>query len=318
MTPLRRQSRRLLFGALRAVAVPVALTTALAQVADVRVVSEMAPPGGLAVVQIELTEPEPIISGRFSFSFPSGPLRQIRGVGLFSDQFDVIGAVRVRGSQVDVSFASFSARMGLSEQLPIFVVAMDVDPGAMPGESSQLILDPNQLQLINPAGQPYPIEIKPGEFTVGGLSLNSVTPSRGTVQIGTTLIFRGVGFDPDAEVDIEGVSLNNMQVVSAAEIRAVAGQTFRIEGRRIRVRNKDADEREFFFVFTPATKIPTTQHPFLVDMVPILDDTTLTNGVLRSVNSGPNAVAGLAFENRGSQPADVTVEIFGAGQVFLG
>ena len=294
------------------------LQRAAAQVADVRVVNESAPAGGLAVVQIELTDPEPIIAGRFAFTFPSGPLREIRGVGLFSEQFDVIGAARIRPGRADVSFASFSARMGLSEELPIFVVAMDVDSNAVTGATSQLVLDPNQLQLVNPSGQPYQIDLKPGGFTVGGLSLNSVTPSQGVVPAGTTLVFRGVGFDPDADLDIEGVALNNVEVISAAEIRAVAGQTFRIEGRRIRIRNKDADEEEFFFVFTPTTKIETTTDPLLNEIVPIFDDTTLTTGVLRNVDSGAGAIAGVAFQNAGSQQAEVTVQVFDGSELFLG
>ncbi|MDA1313094.1 MAG: IPT/TIG domain-containing protein, partial [Acidobacteria bacterium] len=299
-----------LFGAVR---------TLTAQVADVRVVSESAPPGGLAVVQIELTDPEPIFSGRFTFKFPSnGPLREIRGIGLFSDLFDVIAAVRLRLSRVDVSFASFSSSMGVSEQLPIFVVAADVDAGAFTGDSVALDLDLNQLKLNGPNGQPYAVKLKPGTFTVGGLSLNSVTPSRGIVPAGTTLVFRGVGFDLDADLSIAGVSLNNTQIVNSTEIRAVAGQTFRIEGRRIRIRNKDADEEEFFFVFTPADLISTTTHPLLSEIIPIFGDTTLTTGVLRNVHSGAGSVTGVAFQNSGTQDAQVTVEVFDENEFFLG
>ena len=65
---------------------------------DIRIVNEVAPAGGLAVVLVELTEPKPISGGRLRLDFGESLLGPVTGVVLF-------GSVEFRNGLV--SFCGF-------------------------------------------------------------------------------------------------------------------------------------------------------------------------------------------------------------------
>jgi uncharacterized protein (TIGR03437 family) len=299
-------------------AAPLLLPFLLHSQQELRIQSDRAPAGGRALIRIGLTEPDPILTGKFAFSYSGGPLQQIRGLGLFSDQYDVVGAARISGSTISVRFASFQARAGATNELPVAVIAVDVDPAARAGQAAQLTINPTTTQLVAPNGQPYVTAIKPADFAVGGLSVTSSEPSSGLIALGQTITLRGVGFDADVEVAIENVAVTSVQLVSPTEIRLVAGQPFRIEGKRIRVRNKRTNDQQFFYAFTPATPIPTTQNAYLATLVPVFNSTLLSRGLLRSVTSGGANLTALALSNPGPTPSQINVEVRNAALTVVG
>lgn len=220
---------------------------------DLRVVDETAPPGGLAVVLIELTEPKPISRGRIRLSTVSSPLGDIVGAAILDTAGGTSSNVISLGGEVVMEFSSPAATLGVDPQLPFMVVAIEVRPTAQPGQSVPLQLDLSQSEFFDPQDQPYPEQTKPGTFTVGGLCVTNVTPLTGFVQAGAAIQIAGVGFDPEVDVNIQGAQLGAVQVLSPNEIRATLDSPFEIRGStRFRLRNPD-DSEDFFY---PAVLIP--------------------------------------------------------------
>ncbi len=73
--------------------------------------------------------------------------------------------------------------------------------------------------------------------------------------------------------------LASVRVVSGGEVVVVAGETFRIENRRIRLRNPDKAV-DFFYTFTSAKLAPASANPLLQTAIPIHSQTTLVQGTL--------------------------------------
>ncbi len=278
------------------------------QEASVRVAEETAPPGGVAVIQIELTEPVPILTGDVTVGKGGSVLGRLCGLGLFSSALDVVGVGTRQGDQTRIRFLGFSGQVGLSEDLPVMVVAFDIEPGAAIGARGSLDIIESTLRLEAPGGAIYRNDIKPGTVTVGGVSITAVSPSNGIVPAGAQIQFHGVGFQPDADVDVDGVDLNNVQVLNSAEIVATAAQTFRIENRRIRLRNRANETEDFFYTFTSAKLAPASANALLRDAIPVHSATTLQQGTLAA---SPDLV-GLSVRNLNATPANVRVRAFDA------
>ena len=280
------------------------------QEASVRVAEEVAPPGGLALVQIELTEPLPILIGDITVGKKGNVLGRICGFGLFSSSLDVIGVATQQGEQYRVRFRGFSGQIGNTEDLPVMTVAVEVDPGAPIGATGSIEIVESTLRLESPNGTVYLNDIKPGTVTVGGISITSISPASGIVPAGTRITFNGVGFNPESRIDIEDVALTNVQYVSPTQMVATAGQTFRIENSRIRLRN-DSDVQDFFYAFTPTCLAPVTSNPVLRNAAPIFSPQTAVQSRL-SVSSN---TVGLALHNPASLAATVKVSAYTDGDV---
>jgi len=290
--------------------------------ASVRVAEEMAPAGGLAVIQIELTEPAPILDGRVTFRTSGTVLGNLCGIGLFSPSLDVVGAVTRRDDRTtEVRFVGFNGEVGTVDDLPVMVAALEVPTSALPGQQGELRILESELQLNAPNGITYRNDLKSGMFTVGGISITKVEPSKGIVEAGERITFRGVGFDSESKLDVDGVTLVSVQVVSPVEIRATAGETFRIDNRRIRLTNGEGT-RDFFYSFTSTKLESQSASPLLRPVTPIFSGQELTEGVLPVLSigtvGGVNAVTGVSLQNPGSGPISVTIDAFDPAGRLLG
>jgi len=291
--------------------------------ASMRAAEEIAPAGGLAVIQIELTEPVPILTGDVTVGKRGAVLGDLCGLGLLSSALDVVGVGTRQGDQTRVRFLGFSGQVGLSEDLPVMVVAFDVSPTAGLGAQGSLEIIESSLRLEAPGGAVYLNDVKQGTVTVGGASITQVTPSNGIVPAGAQIRFRGVGFGPDSRIDVDGVELTSVRVVNSGEIVAVAGQSFRIDNRRIRLRTNDAEFEDFFYTFTPAKLAPASANPLLRSAIPIHSPATRTVGTIaatddlvglsvRNLNGASTTVQVRAFDQAGRQLADASTSL-GAG-----
>ncbi|MEX2303308.1 MAG: hypothetical protein WD733_20375 [Bryobacterales bacterium] len=280
--------------------------------ASVRVAEELAPPGGLALIQIELTEPVPILTGDVTVARNGNVLGDMCGIGLFSSTLDVIGAGTRQGAQTRVRFVGFSGQVGVTPDLPMMAFAFEVSPQAGLGAQGSLDIIESSLRLEAPGGTIYRNDLKAGTVTVGGISITEVIPSNGIIPAGSRITFRGVGFQPDSRIDIEGADLNSFQVASATEIFAIAGQTFRIENRRIRLRNDDGAQ-DIFYTFTTAKLEPATTNPVLRTAIPILSPNAVSQALL---TASPDLL-GLTVRNPNATAASVRVRAFSAGGTVL-
>ena len=293
-----------------------------------RAAEEVAPAGGLAVIQIELTEPVPILTGDVTVGKRGAVLGDLCGLGLFSSALDVVGVGTRRGDETRIRFLGFSGQVGLSEELPVMVVAFDVSPTASPGTQGRLEIIESTLRLQAPNGTVYRNDVKQGTITVGGASITDVTPSSGVVPAGAEIRFRGVGFTADSRIDIENVQLASVRIVNAGEIVVTAGQSFRIDNRRIRLRTNDGDFEDFFYTFTPAKLAPESSNPLLRSAIPIHLPVGRMQGTItaspdliglsvRNLNAVEAAVRVRAFDGAGRQLADATTPLASGRQSTL-
>lgn len=267
---MKQQVRSALAGSSCRVVLTVSLLLAVASIPtrdliaanlEIRVADETAPPGGIALIRIELTEPKPVSGGqmRFFYAIPgfqapaahreaAGPLGPVLAGGLLSRTGDVSGHVSLGTDDVTFQFNSPRSSFGTEDDLPIMVVAIPVTPGAVPGTSVSLQLDLGASRFLDPDGVPYTVDVKPGRFTVGGVSINKIAVPDWTVPAGSNLVLNGTGFQPGVRADIEGADLSATRFVSPQRVEATARLDFNLDGARVRVRNPDNSEDVFYAI----------------------------------------------------------------------
>ncbi len=242
-----------------------------------RVVNETAPPGGLAVIFVELTEPKPLSSGRVRFAYSgNGPLLQVVAVTLLDGTGQVQANLISTNQGAVVEFTSSMATFGTNPDLPIMAVAVSVSNSAPAGQSIPINLDLSDSFFLDPNGQVYPEEVQQGVFTVGGVSITGMTPAQGIVPAGGAIRFRGVGFQNGLDVRVDGASVSGASLVDPDTVEVTVGASFQIRPvTRIRLRNPD-DSADLFYpavVSSPGggNRAPTA----LDDPVSTLEDTSI-------------------------------------------
>lgn len=231
---------------------------------DLRIVDETAPAGGLAVVLIELTEPQPISGGQIRLFFQGTPLSASPTQAVILSSSEVSVEKSISTNEVDLSFTSPDATFGTDSDLPILVIAIPVAEDAVPGQEAEIMIDLANSIFENPDGVPYAEEFKGGVFTVGGFSITDMAPASGTLATGDEIVFKGVGFEPNMDVNIEGADIDGVEFVSQETIVVTLGSTFEIKPTtRVRFRN-DNDFEEFVYpaIFSEAKP---NQKPLAVD-----------------------------------------------------
>ena len=225
---------------------------------SLRVVNEIAPPGGLALVRVELTEPKPISGGKIRLSVAAsqapavaaaataGPLGAILAAGMMSRSGDVRGLPSITANAVTIDFTSPGSTLGLDLDLPLMVVAIAVSPDAVPGSTVPLTLDLSASSFLDSTGQPYVPEAKQGSFTVGGVSVTKLIASSQPLAPGSTITLQGVGFQPGMTVALENASSSSMEFVSSRQINLTLGSAFNLDASSIRLRNPDGSDDVFY------------------------------------------------------------------------
>jgi hypothetical protein len=211
-----------------------------------------------------MTEPKPVSSGQFGFDFGEGeeeegafesraisepgggPLGQISAVGFLSSTGDVSGNASLTPDGVALQFSSIGATFGTENDLPIIVIAIPVLSGATPGSSVALNIDLATASFFDANGNSYVVDVKPGRFTVGGVSINRVSAPGETVPAGATLNFFGVGLQDGARIHFENAELAYTRFVNSKRIEVITETALRFATTRIRLRNPDDSEDVFY------------------------------------------------------------------------
>jgi hypothetical protein len=285
---------------------------AYAQVpATVRISNETVPAGGMAQVKVLLTSPQPITGGGVKFD---GALSLADGISLFSGTGDVFGVALQDGSQIDVRFTSPRGTFGTELDYPIMTFTFGVDPAAAPGQSTPTNIGSSSLwqTLI---GAQAPVELKPGSVTVGGsISVTDVIPGGGTLPPGGTFTILGTGFKPGTSVNIKPMILSSSTYISPNEIQVTVVDGGMLDGTQIRLRNPDKSQVTYYS-YMRGVKAGLSADPLLARAVPIFSLKTSVNAVLPAMPlpqfNSPYTV-GVAVQNPGTGPADITLELFSA------
>ena len=282
---------------------------------SLKILDASAPPGGTIQLSVTVTEPKPIITARAAVSSAPALLRPAVGLALYSSSGDVAGAAVVRGNQLSVRGTSPSGGLGMAT-VPLLMATIGVRPDAPVGAQGILALDPSSSLWIDPNGQPYPQQVKPGTFRVGGtVSISDVFPGTGMLPAGSTVVVRGIGFQPGAQIDIDSVHVASTVIVNSTEADLTIADAADLYGRRVRVRNPDQSQA-MYYAYLRAASLGQSTRSLLAATMPIFTPQTLS-GAYFTNTAAPGQFLALALQNPGAAPADVTVELRSSSQGLI-
>jgi hypothetical protein len=279
----------------------------VAPLLGLKILNEKVPPGGMLQLKLSVTEPAPILRGNQRMKFASAFLGPARGIHLFSPAGDVSGVAVLGTGDAQVYFSSPLTSFGTSLDYPVLTIAMPVLATATPGKKVTLALDGVNSSWLDPASNPYPVELKSGVLTVGGtLSISDVAPGAGIVPAGTPIVINGVGFPADAIVRVDHAVVSSFQFVSPTQIRITLNSATDMESRRIRIKNPSTNETVTYYSYQRTTAVGVSTHALVASSYPLFSRATWTLAYFKPVASG-TAFSGLALQN--TTTASVTVKL---------
>jgi len=278
---------------------------------SLKVLNASAPAGGTIQLTVALTEPKPIVTGSAVLSLDTATLGSVMGVALYGPagaSSDAAGAAVASGNALTIRITSPSAAFGMDAAVPILAVTMGVRPDAAVGAQAKLLLDPASSFWLDPAGVLYAQEVKSGTFEVAGtVSIGDVFPGTGLLPAGSTVEVRGMGFEPGAIVEIDGVSVASAAFVSDREVAVTIADAADLYGRRVTLKNPDLS-RASYLAYLRAAWLGRSAFPLLAATDPIFSPQALT-GAFFTRPAAPGQFLGLALQNASADSADVTVEL---------
>lgn len=226
---------------------------AFAQIAEIRVSNETAPPSGWAVISLKQgTEPRPVGSGQGGLTtdaqgataglmtapgdlFLYPPLLLVENTtGDLSYRIDEAGPNGIR-----FSFESTIADVGVEYERPFAYLALRVSPSAPVGAQAVLSLAGASTAFFDEAGQPLDLILRDGLFKVGGLSITCMSPLTGMVMEGDLVTIFGVGFEAgNVDVEFGGMKARRPVTSEANKIVVRAPMDFLADTVEVKVRNR--------------------------------------------------------------------------------
>lgn len=282
------------------------------------VANSVTPPGGMFQYQLMLTEPKPIGNSSSRPTLPSGTAT---GIALNDPIGQTAGVAVISDAGIQITTTSPRATFGTDPDLdyPILAIAMPISADAVVGSQFPLSIDLANSVWFDPFGQPYPQEIKPGMLTIGGtINISNVVPGGGFQPAGSTISIFGMGFTSDVRVAMEGVSLSttDYQVVSANQIDVILPDGLRMDGVRVRVKNKSGETAQYFS-YLRTQPLGQSGNALVNQCYPLFARATYTSASLAWARDATTFTA-LAAQNPGTSSADLTVEMRSATNQVLG
>jgi hypothetical protein len=278
--------------------------------------NEMAPPDGVVQMKLMVTAPTPISSGGPRFALHA-TFDAIRGIEVFNPAGDVNGAAVINGSQVNVFYTTSSGPQGTD--YPIMTVALHVRPDAVPGSQTQFNLDPSSTWMLGLLGPATLKPMQPASVTVGGtISITNVVPGGGVLPAGVVVSIQGMGFQANTQIQLNAIKASSIAVISSNEIQFTLAETTNLTGQKIQVFNPDGS-RDTYFSYLRGIPLLQSGRPLLQNTVPIFSSLTHSRAVFAPMGTLlTNQFSGVAVQNPGTLPADVTVSLYSAQNVPLG
>jgi hypothetical protein len=279
--------------------------------------NEIVPPGGMAQMKFMVTEPTPISTGGPRIAFDPLMFTSVEGIELFCPTGDLNGVAVVSGSQVRIQYTTTAGAQGTD--YPIMTMALRVRSDAVPGTQTSFQLDPSSTWMLGALGSSTMKPTPPATVTVGGsISIKNVVPGGGILPAGTVVSIRGIGFQPKTQVQLNAIKFSSIQLVGPEEIQFTLAESTNMTGQKIQVVNPDGS-RDTYFSYLRGVPLSRSNYPPLANVVPIFSSVTHTGAVFSSMGFDVNTqFTGLAVQNPGLTPADVTVALYSPANVLLG
>lgn len=265
------------------------------QTLSLKIPNETAPPGGVAQMKFLVTEPTPISSGRpHSFVDPS-MFDAVWGIQLFNAAGDMNGVAIVNIPDIWVSFESTASLQGTD--YPVMTMALHVNNSAAVNSQTQFSVDPASSWTIGA----FPAIVKPiapATVTVAGsISITNVAPGGGLLPAGSIVRIEGIGFQPRTQVQISGVQVSSITVVSPEEIDVVLNQATDMTGKAIRVVNPDGSQ-DTYFSYMRGIDMGSSNRSVLSSALPIFSQVKHSQAVFSPIAAPlTSQFTGLAMQN---------------------
>jgi IPT/TIG domain-containing protein len=271
---------------------------------------ESAPPGAIAQVKVFVTEPKPISTGSTSFSFAA--YGDVVGIALMSPGQDTFGVALVRGANLALSWLSTGASYGMATDYPILTIAGHVPASAPIGTKFPLAIDPAALQLWDPLGVLYPVDVKPGHLVTGtGVAIGDVSPGSAVLAAGDTVTISGTNFVPGTAIRFSEVKLAAVQYIDSGRIDVVLAQPARMHGMMVKANNPDGSQDVYFSYQRTRTASPSADS-LLQLAVPLVPPIETTSAALTLPATAPTAALAVAVQNIESIDAVVALDLLDA------
>src|SRR5215813_13075370 len=141
------------------------------------------------------------------------------------------------------------------------------------------------------------------------VSISDVVPGGGLLAAGSVIAVVGAGFQPDAQVLIEGVTLASTTWIDSSRIEVVIAADVQLDGMMVGVTNPDLTGATSFATLR-ATDLGKSTIPLLAGTEAIFPVQTRSSAVLAAPASG--TFFALALQNPGADESTVSVELWDA------
>ena len=270
--------------------------------ADETTVSVEVPPGATSQFRVpppvRPDDPTPIIIDQIGPDYGAVSVTQLGSQ-------EAAGATLRDGDSVIVRMVS-PAAAGISSD-PLIAVTVSVSGQAAAVATVSLSLAASQ------SGSSLPGLVNQVDSIVNGaVSITDVLPGGGLLPAGSPVAIVGSGFQPGAQVLIDGVSPASTSWVDSSRIEIVTAAETQLDGKLVTVANPDFTGAACFS-FLRTTDLGPSTRPLLAATEAIFPLQTRSSAEFAAPASG--TFFALALQNPGLADSTVTVEALDAGSV---
>ena len=281
-------------------------TPAVPGTAEIRISSEIAPPGGTAQVKFSFTEPRPILSSG-SLMAIGGML--VDGVAVWSSTGNAGGLGVLKDGVLTLTTVDPTGLLGTNVDYPFLTVTMDI-PSTQP-VGSFLPLDWTEAWLASSVA-PLSLLVKPGGVKVAqGINIRNVVPGGGTYPAGTVIRISGSGFGAFTKLQTP-VKYSSL-LITPGEIRLTLQEQTTMDAQPFQVSNPDRSS-DTYFAYLRGTLIHAPSRVMLNSVEPAFPATAhavATVGPWSALQ--PGQFIAMAFQNPTLGPAVVTLQVSSQG-----
>ena len=283
-------------------------TPAVPGTAEIRISSEIAPPGGTAQVKFSFTEPRPILSSG-SLMAIGGML--VDGVAVWSSTGNAGGLGVLKDGVLTLSTVDPTGVLGANVDYPFLTVTMDL-PSTLP-MGSLLPLDWTEAWLAS-ATVPLSLLVKPGGVKVAaGINIRNVSPGGGTYPAGTVIRISGSGFSALTKLQTP-VKYSSLSV-SPNEMLVTLQEQTTMDAQSFQVSNPDRSS-DTYFAYLRGTLIHPPSRAMLNSVEPAFPAAAHAIASLVPWSTPqPGQFVAMAFQNPTLGPAVVTLQVTSQGVV---
>jgi hypothetical protein len=271
----------------------------------VKILDEVAPPGGLVQMKLSITEPMPITTGGARFSFDN--FDSIEGISLSSPHDDTYGVAVFEGKTVGLSFVSASGTFGMTLDYPVLTFVGKVPADAPLGATFGFGVIGGVLDFYDTSGTRYPYEFRPGLLEVAPVaSVHDVLPGSADLQAGDVVTVLGSGFDRRTKFRLDETRISDVTIVDSGTALLRLGGPANMHGLHLKVIDKDGDKVQVdYFSYHRTKRTGASDDYELNAVVPVLPKLARTETLVDIHWFGTRAVA---IQNSGPTDAVVTAD----------